>query len=172
MATAIQPLTVEEFHHRFDGVKPYYEFWYGEAVQKSMPTWLHSVLQRLITELLSKAGYKAGQEVELRIDPDWQPVPDVIGTMRIEQPYPTSPVEIVVEVLSPDDKTGQTLQKCHNYARIGVRSIFVLDPERQEGWQWNAERKSLDCIKIMSLPNGEIIRLSEVWLEMMRRLDG
>ncbi len=170
MATAIQPLTVEEFRARFGGLKPYYEFWYGGAVQKSMPTWLHSVLQRLITEFLSKAGYKAGQEVELRVDPDWQPVPDVIGTTRIEQPYPTSPVEIIVEILSPDDRAGQTLQKCHNYARIGVQSIFVLDPERQQGWQWNAQRRSLDRIDTVLLPNGVVIKLEEVWREMSRQL--
>ncbi|HEX4228490.1 MAG TPA: Uma2 family endonuclease [Bryobacteraceae bacterium] len=97
MATVLHPLTVEEFEARFGHEKPYYEFWYGEAVQKSTPTWIHGLLQRILMELLSQAGYKAGSEVELRISSDFRPIPDVIATTgRIERPYPTKPVEIVV----------------------------------------------------------------------------
>ena len=45
MATAIDLLSVEEFRQRYADEKPYYEYWFGEAVQKTVPTWLHSLLQ-------------------------------------------------------------------------------------------------------------------------------
>jgi Uma2 family endonuclease len=79
VATASKQLTLEEFRAQFEGRKPHFEYWFGEPVQKSMPTWLHSVLQGVLVEFLKRAGYKSGSELELRIDPDWQPVPDVTG---------------------------------------------------------------------------------------------
>jgi Uma2 family endonuclease len=120
MATASKALTKEEFRSLYAGRKPHFEYWFGEAVQKSMPTWLRSVLQRILGGLLVKAGYKSGSEAELRIDPDWEPVPDVIGTTHtITGPYPTEPVEVVIEILSPEDPMSRMLEKCSHYSRIG-----------------------------------------------------
>lgn len=54
--------------------------------------------------LLSEAGYRAGSEVKLKIDPRSHPIPDVIATRgRVELPYPTKAVEIVIEILSEED---------------------------------------------------------------------
>jgi len=39
--------------------------------------------------LFVKAGYAAGAELDLRIDPDWEPRPDVVASLAIEEPYPT-----------------------------------------------------------------------------------
>ncbi len=72
MATVTQPLSLEEFRSRYRQQKPYFEYWFGEAIQKTVPTWLHGVLQRVIGEALRRAGYKSGSEVELRIDPQWE----------------------------------------------------------------------------------------------------
>jgi hypothetical protein len=38
------------------------------------------MLQRIVMELLTEAGYEAGSEVEIRIDPDARPKPDVIAS--------------------------------------------------------------------------------------------
>ncbi len=81
MATVTQSLTLEEFRARFRQQKPYFEYWFGEPIQKTTPTWLHAVLQGIMREALRRAGYKSGSEVELRIDPQWEPVPDVIATL-------------------------------------------------------------------------------------------
>jgi hypothetical protein len=40
-AVAEQKLSLTDFHARYDGEKPYFEYWEGEAVQKSTPTRLH-----------------------------------------------------------------------------------------------------------------------------------
>ena len=142
MATVTQPLSLEEFRSRYRQQKPYFEYWFGEPIQKTMPTWLHAVLQGIMREALRRAGYKSGSEVELRIDPQWEPVPDVIATLKSIEDYPTEPVEIVVEILSPDDKLIHVIKKCHQYERIGTERIFVLDPVdnslgsgSQEAWK-------------------------------------
>lgn len=36
-AVAEQKLSLAEFHARFDAEKPYFEYWDGEAIQKSVP---------------------------------------------------------------------------------------------------------------------------------------
>ena len=56
MSAQTAPLTLEEFHRLYDGAKPPYEYWYGKAIQKSMPTLLHSIVQLVIAMLLEKAG--------------------------------------------------------------------------------------------------------------------
>ena len=90
----------------------------------SLPTWLHSILQALLAEVLTWAGYTAGSELELRIDPDWEPKPDVSAALKIEQPYPTRPIDIVAEVLSPGDDMHTVHEKCEQYARIGIFQIL------------------------------------------------
>jgi Uma2 family endonuclease len=101
MGSATHLLTLEEFRCRYAEEKPYYEYWFGEAVQKSVPTWLHTLLARILADALDRAGYASGPELELRIDPNWQPKPDVAAALTVEIPYPTKPIDVVAEVLSP-----------------------------------------------------------------------
>lgn len=100
-----------------------------------MLTWLHAVLQGIIREALRRAGYKSGSDVELRIDPEWEPVPDVIATLKSIKDYPAEPVEIVVEILSPDGKLIHVIKTCRQYERIRTERIFVLDPVDKFAWQ-------------------------------------
>ena len=169
MATATHLLTVEEFRARYASEKPYYEYWFGEAVQKSVPTWLHGVLQALLCEMLRGSGYKSGTEVELRVVDDWQPKPDVIGVTHVDEPYPTKPPDVVIEVLSPDDKMRDVFRKCRQYVRIGVPAIFVLDPESKDAWVWSRHTDNLERINTLDLPNGRTISTHLIWEEMDRR---
>jgi Uma2 family endonuclease len=132
-----------------------------------VPTWLHAALQLILGDFLKRAGYKSGSELELRIDPEWQPVPDVIGLSASPAgPYPTQPVDIVIEILSPDDPFPHVLKKCRHYARIGTQKIFVADPEEKTAWEWNEGAQRLERVDSLELPNGQSIALAEVWAEL------
>lgn len=170
MPQAANLLSIEEFRERYADEKPYYEYWFGEPIQKSAPTWLHSLLQAILTEFLSREGYRSGPEVELRVDPDWQPKADVAAALLVEQPYPTKPVDVVVEVLSPEDRMSRVFEKSRQYARIGVPAIFVMDPEARYAWQWSRETANLERIDAMHLPNGREIRIADIWRELDTRL--
>ncbi len=164
-------LTLQEYHAQYDA-KNGYEYWFGKAVRKSLPTWLHSILQALLAEVLTRAGYTAGSELELRIDPDWEPKPDVSAALKIEQPYPTRPIDIVAEVLSPGDDMHTVHEKCEQYARIGIFQIFVFDPEAKKAWEWDRSRANLERITVLNLDNGSRISLDlDVWPEMERRVN-
>ena len=168
MATATTLLTLEQFNAQYAN-KHGYEYWFGEAVQKAMPTWLHGLLQLILGEVFHKLGYISGSEIDLRIDPNWQPRPDVTAALEIEQPYPTKPVDIVVEVLS-DDPMTKVFEKCRNYVRIGIPQIFVFDPESRTAWEWSRETDNLERIDTLRLRNGSTLEISKIWAELATRI--
>jgi Uma2 family endonuclease len=109
-------LSLEEFHARVDGEKPYFEFWDGEAVQ----TRLHAPIQKILVMLLDALGYDSGQEVTLKLDPAYEPIPDVIAAEgAIGDPYPTEPFDVAIEILSPEDSFSRVLRKCNLYEKWG-----------------------------------------------------
>ncbi len=166
------PLTFEEFEQRYAGTSRAVEYWHGEVVEKAVPTWLHAALQQLIAEILIRLGYKAGPEVDLRLSKQFAPRPDVMaGRRSIQTRYPTEPgeVEIVVEILSPDDKMALVLAKCEEYVRIGIEQVYVADPESETAWIWNRQRRQLDRVETWTLTNGKIIVLADVWRELRER---
>lgn len=166
------PLTLDEFRAQYAAKDLPYEYWHGEAVKKSMPTWLHSLLQMILGEMLTRAGYRAGTEPDLRIDPDFEPRPDVAATRyHIPTRYPTErgQIEIVVEVLSPDDKFVDVYSKCADYTGIGIAQVFVADPENEIGYQWEPERRQLNVTDTWTLTNGAALRLEEAWRELRKR---
>jgi len=163
MATAAR-LTIAEFEQQYGAEKPYYEYWYGEPVQKSMPTWLHALLQRILTNLLCEAGYEAGAEVKLRIDPDFQPIPDIIATRApIELPYPTRAVDVVIEILSDEDRMARILTKCRAYESWGFEQIYVVDSNARLIFRW-IDRRLEEVNSVASIP------VDRVWSALDQRL--
>jgi Uma2 family endonuclease len=129
--------TVAEFEAQYAREKPYYEFWYGEAIQKSLPTSTHGLVQGILINLLRETGYRAASEVELRIDLDFHPIPDVIASMtRLETPYPTKAIEVVIEIVSSDDPMSWILAKCRAYQAWGFQQIYVVDPSARLVIRW------------------------------------
>jgi Uma2 family endonuclease len=147
-AVAEQKLSVEEFHARYDGHKPYYEYWNGEAFQKSAATLLHGRIQGILLRLLDGIGYVSAPEVTLKLDPAYEPIPDVITIDgAIGDPYPTSPFDVVIEILSPDDSFSRVLRKCRLYEQWGIRQIVVIDPADRLIWRFeNGAPQETDVI--------------------------
>lgn len=169
MGATTNVLTLEEFRACYTGDDKV-EFWYGEAIPRSVGTWLHSALQIILAGFFKRAGYKTAVELELRISSDFQPKPDVAAALRVEQPYPTRPIEIVVEVVSPDDTAAHILSKCRHYGEMRIGQIFVFDPQRRTAQVWNSELKTLEEIDTMALKNGINVNVASVWAELDQEL--
>jgi Uma2 family endonuclease len=167
MGAIAEKLTLAEFERQYRDRKPNHEYWFGEAVPKAIPTWLHGLLQKIIMKLLDESGYLSASEVKLKISPDFEPVPDVIATAgRIEVPYPTKSVDVVVEILSPDDAFQRVLRKCKLYAEWGISNTFVLDPESREAWTWDSAADVLKPATVFLLKNGQSITLKRIFDEL------
>jgi len=128
-------LSIQEFHRLYDGAKPAYEYWFGGAVQKSMPTILHGIVQFVIAMLLERAGWNTSLEVRLKVVPDAEPVPDVIAVQgKFKGSYPTAAPELCVEILSPGDTLPRALEKAKQYISWGSQAVWIIDPEKRTAW--------------------------------------
>lgn len=123
--------------------KPYLELVDGEVLQKSMPNAAHSALvwelNRRIGNYLHDTREGRG-ETELRhVDTREERVylPDVAVTLKGPSPAEAGrgPVEIApdfaIEVLSPDDRAGDIIDRVQFYLRAGVQLTWIVDPERE-----------------------------------------
>jgi Uma2 family endonuclease len=164
-------LTLEEFRAAYGNAHGY-EYWFGEALRKGLPTSLHGITQFILMMFFRAAGFRAASEVELRIDPDWEPRPDVvISSSPLEQPYPTRAESLtaVIEVLSEDDPLPMLFKKCRNYVRIGIPRIFLVDPESRNAWEWSVQTENIERISVFYLPEGNFA-VDSVWEELDKEL--
>jgi Uma2 family endonuclease len=143
--------------------KPRCEYIDGVLRQKSMPTKLHALIQFLLVTLLRKQGFEALAELTVRVSASNFLVPDIVADPQIEDPYPTRPVSLCVEVLSPEDRLSAAFAKCEEYHAWGVPYCWVIDPLKQTAWEYHA---NTDPIRIgrggqlhagdLSAPLGEV----------------
>ena len=121
--------------------------WIGDRpVQKVSPTRKHGVLQLAFAEALkawAKSGHRGqvGTEWRFRASPpgeDVHPiVPDVtyMSYMRLlplaakDRELPSIAPEIVVEILSPDDRLKDVVEKRRVYFSWGITLEIIADPE-------------------------------------------
>ena len=164
-ATAL--VSVEDYLRRTE--KPYCEYMDGVLYPKPLPTTLHALIQKILMTLLDAQGVQALSEVHVRISPRRYLVPDVIADTKLQHPYPTEPVLLCIEVLSPEDHIGAMLAKCEQYHAWGVPFCWVIDPEKQTAWQYHAGGEPEHLARTGSLTAGHLtIRLEELFSELPR----
>lgn len=89
--------------------------------------------------LAAETGFK------LASDPDTVRAPDVafVRRERLPDPLPTSfaamAPDLVVEVLSPDDRPGEVLAKVADWLSAGCRLVWVVDPGRRNANVYRAD---------------------------------
>jgi len=156
MAALADKLTFVDFQSKYEYGDRSYEYWRGKALPKGMPTWIHGLLQRIVMELLTQAGYIAASAVELRIEPDAHPKPDVIATSgEVELPYPTKALDVVVEILSEDDPIAYVLEKCQAYGSWGFEYVYVVNPQSRQLFRWTGTALELSNL-LTSVPAAQM----------------
>jgi Uma2 family endonuclease len=117
----------------------------GVLVVSEPPGYFHGAITARLAKVLSNyadpndlgrvlagdAGFK------LAADPDTVRGPDVAFIRRDRQPHPAPrgfaafPPDLIVEVLSPNDRPGQTLGKVGDWLSAGTKLVWVIDPDRR-----------------------------------------
>jgi len=118
--------------------KPNCEYREGVLYPKPMPTTLHGLLEFMLVVMLRGLGLEAAPEVTVRLSPTKYLVPDVIAAPVLQSPYPTEPVLLCCEILSPEDRLGTMLAKCEEYHAWGVRFCWVIDPVKRSAWEYHS----------------------------------
>jgi Uma2 family endonuclease len=158
------PVSVEGYLRRTE--KPYCEYDDGVLRPKPLANTSHALIQYLLIVLLRKRGVEALSEVTVRLSGTKFLIPDVVAARIIQSPYPTEPVQLCVEILSPDDRLGAMLAKCEQYHSWGVPFCWVIDPEKQTAWRYHAGREPERLEQGGVLQAGELsVRLEDLFSE-------
>jgi Uma2 family endonuclease len=118
--------------------KPYCEYRDGAVSDKAIPTKFHSIIQYALQMLLGGQGVQPFPELTVRISPTRYLVPDVAVTGDFPGPFPTDPVLLCCEILSPEDRLGAMFAKCGEYHAWGVPFCWVIDPVERTAWEYHA----------------------------------
>jgi Uma2 family endonuclease len=143
MATTTK-LTVEEFLALPD-TKPGSELINGVIVQKSMPNVAHMMIQQLLSLVVGLFVQRnglgiCGPEGRCILGPpggEGALLPDFLVVARehlagigLHGPIRRAP-DLTVEILSPDDRMTDVMDKLRFYLLNGVRLVWLIDPENR-----------------------------------------
>ena len=117
----------------------------GALIVREPAGYRHGRIAGELTLLLAQHAKAAGlgqivsaeTGFRLRTNPDTVRAPDIgfIQRDRLPDPqtrgFPVLSPDLVVEVLSPDDRPGETLAKIGDWLEAGARLVWVIDPERR-----------------------------------------
>lgn len=158
MASASTLVSAEEF--LATTYKPACEYRDGVLQQKSIPTRKHSLLQFRIAQLILELfpEFEPAPELTVQIGNGRFLVPDVAVQNRnnIQDPYPTEPIHLCIEILSPTDRMSDTLAKCEEYHAWGVETAWIADPEERRCWEYRSFHRPMEIQPRGSLTAGKI----------------
>jgi len=147
-ATAIP---VEEYLHT--SYQPDMEYVNGQLVERNVGEYFHSLLQLLIGgELLRRSGQRFRVFTELRVYISAEPryrIPDICVKAL---PHRADPIlekpDLVIEILSPDDRPVEVLRKIADYLQAGIPHIWIVDPYQRTVMEADASgvREAADFI--------------------------
>ena len=125
-------VTVDEYLHTT--YEPDMEYVDGQLVERHVGEYFHSRMQALIVALLAgrerERRFRVFSEQRVRVssEPRFR-IPDVCVKAL---PHPVTPIleqpDLVIEILSPDDRPGGMLERISDYQQAGIAHIWIVDP--------------------------------------------
>jgi Uma2 family endonuclease len=145
--------------------KPYSEYRDGSVSRKAYPEKFHAIIQRDLMMLLQNQGVQALPELTVRISPTRYLVPDVCVAGNFPGPYPTEPVLLCCEILSPEDRLGAMLAKCEEYHAWGVPFCWIIDPVKRTAWEYHSDSEPVREVESLHA-GGLSVNLEELFAEL------
>jgi Uma2 family endonuclease len=154
-------------------LSPDREFVDGRIYERSLGEKEHSILQRYLTVLSAIKRAECGVEVypELRTQTQSRRfrVPDVM-VMRKGDPferYVTTPPQIAVEILSPEDTLRAMQEKAAEYRQFGLEYIWIIDPEPRIAYRYTGTSLEEERSGELTVPGTPIrVVLGEMFAEL------
>ena len=136
-------LTVEQFAQLPDEEGKRFELVEGELIEVSSAALPHNIVKDRVIRLLGAFAETSGMgrtasETDVRIGQGSVRCPDVSywsaarwsQIVLAEVPVPIPP-DLAVEVISPNDRTGDISEKVKQYLASGVGEVWLIYPEEQ-----------------------------------------
>jgi Uma2 family endonuclease len=86
-------------------------------------------------------GFWSGVEVRIQVKADRFRIPDV-AIVRGAKPSGriiTTPPEVAVEILSPEDRAASIQERIDDYLAFGIPCVWVINPETHRAWMHTNE---------------------------------
>ena len=130
MATKAQITAEQYLHMTFEHDA---EFVRGELVERAMQNYFYGRIETLLSSLFEalRSPYRlyACSSVRMRLAPDLYRIPGIAAFVTPpDGVVPHEPPLVVVEILSPDDRYYDLMQKLEEYRVWGVTNVWVVDP--------------------------------------------
>jgi Uma2 family endonuclease len=135
MATSIQIPIAEYLETSY---RPDREYIDGEIVERNMGSWEHGRVQALLSWWFIQNepawGVQVASEWRTRVSETRVRIPDVVLVLKGPQSrvLATPPI-LIIEILSPEDTYTETERRAADYQRMGVETIWIIDPETRTG---------------------------------------
>ncbi|HUI83223.1 MAG TPA: Uma2 family endonuclease [Candidatus Binatia bacterium] len=136
--TTAAPVTVEEYLRT--SYEPDVEYVDGQLEERNVGEIDHSkVIARIMKWFMQheqKWEILVLPDVRTQTGPSRFRVPDIVISRRASQDkriVREAPL-VIIEVLSPEDRISRYHQRIADYRAMGVRAIWVVDPETRRGW--------------------------------------
>ena len=137
MATGVL-VSVEEYLRT--GYRPDCDYLDGEVVERNLGEFEHSRTQREILFFLGghypqlRERLLPEQRVQVRINRYRIPDICIVAADAVGQKIVTTPPELCIEILSPEDTLTKTMERVRDYLNMGVSTCWIIDPVSREGW--------------------------------------
>ncbi len=163
-------VTAEEFAaypEPLDGSKQ--ELLRGEVITMPPPQGLHGGTQALIAHLLlsvvrpRKLGWvRTESGMRMERDPDSVFGPDIafLSISRFPTPpegYIEIPPDLVIEVLSPEDRRKHVREKLKNYVKNGVKVVWLVDPEMRTVTVYAGSLRGTELDEAETINGGDVL---------------
>jgi Uma2 family endonuclease len=137
---------------------PDMEYVAGQLLERHVGEYYHGLLQSLIVVLLGarmkQSGFRVFTETRVRVsdEPRYR-IPDVCVKAL---PHEITPVlsrpDLVIEILSPDDRATEMLAKIADYCGAGIPYIWLIDPYERRVMEADQSGIRLQADQILSTP--------------------
>jgi len=147
----------------------------GEVLERNMGETPHSRLQKYLLKFFDahedEWGIEALPEQRVHIGPKHYRVPDVMvaALPNLDRRIVYTPPLLCIEVLSSEDRMSEIRKRLNDYASIGVKAMWVVDPWR--GTAFFAGPDAVLCEKkdFLTVPGTSIsITVPEIFAELDR----
>jgi len=119
--------------------EPDCDFVDGHIEERNVGELSHSMVQLRVGAYLlanyGKGGEVAATECRIRVTPTRVRIPEVCFFLtNPDEPVPTKPPFICIEILSPEDRMSRVQIRINDYLGMGVAYVWVLDPETKQAF--------------------------------------
>lgn len=145
----------------------------GELQERSLGETSHSYLQMILGAIFHAHrrawGVVAGPEQRIQVGPSRYRVPDICVIRRsdpVTEIVQKAPL-LCIEVLSPEDRMQRVHERVEDYARMGVKHIWLIDPVRKQAWLMGPGGSQTPVDQELVIPDTPIrVLLAEIFAEL------